>query len=239
MTYNHDIHHRRSIRLKGYDYSQAGAYFVTLCAFERECLFGDIFDGEMRLNDFGRIVAAEWMRSAELRAEIEIGEYVVMPNHFHGIVMICEPVGAYGIRPDCIRPDVNGEKSGEYHSPLPDERFRSPSKNIGSMVRGFKSAVTKRINIHRDTPGVPVWQRNYYEHVIRDDADYTRIAEYVADNPRRWIEDTLHPDNFKDAIVHANNTGRGNNYIRGNGDIVGAYGHTPLRNVPKPGGRHE
>jgi REP element-mobilizing transposase RayT len=205
--YNPDIHHRRSIRLPRYDYSSAGAYFVTLCTHERQCLFGEIVDGEMRLNDFGRIVTAEWIRSGELRAEIEIGEYVVMPNHFHGIVMIDDTVGANGIRPVSHTPDTNG-------------RFRSPSKNIGSMVRGFKSSVTKQINVIRNTPDIPVWQRNYYEHVIRNDADYTRIAEYVADNPRRWAEDTLHPDNF----VITSTTGKTNG---GGGNVVGAYGNTP------------
>ena len=223
--FNPDIHHRRSIRLQGYDYSRAGAYFVTICVHNRECLFGDIIDGEMRLNDIGRIVAAEWIRSGELRSEIETGEYVVMPNHFHGIVMIDDTVGANGIRPVLHTPATNG-------------RFRSPSKNVGSMVRGFKSVVTKCINIHRDTPGMPVWQRNYYEHVILDDADYTRIAEYVADNPRRWAEDKLHPDNFDDG---ANWDRRGNGKIgddgktREKGGIVGAYGHTPLRNLQQGG----
>lgn len=96
MTDQPDGRHRRSIRLKGYDYSQAGAYFVTICAYRRECLLGEIENGLMRLNEFGEIVASEWIRSAEVRAEIECGEFVVMPNHFHGIVRI---VGAYGNTP--------------------------------------------------------------------------------------------------------------------------------------------
>ena len=210
MKYNPDIHHRRSIRLKGYDYSQAGAYFVTICVHERKCLFGEMVElvgehqgeclkagecrktgeypkagechsplREMVLNEFGRVVQDEWVRSAEIRAEIELGGYVVMPNHFHGIVHITtQPVGAYG------------------HTPFSDTPVRSPSKTVGAMVRGFKSAVTKRINETRNSPGLQVWQRNYHEHVIRDDADYNRIAEYVVYNPQRWIEDKLHPDNF-------------------------------------------
>lgn len=191
MIYNPDIHHRRSIRLHGYDYSRSGAYFVTICTHERECLFGEIVDGEMELNDYGRIVTAEWIRCGELRMEIETGEYVVMPNHFHGVVMI-DSVGA-NIH---ARNHNRGARSGAYiHTPLRDA-FGSPSKNIGAMIRGFKSAVTTRINTRRNTPGVPVWQRNYYEHIIRDDADYTRIAEYIIDNPRRWTEDTLHPGNM-------------------------------------------
>ncbi|MDD2366040.1 MAG: transposase [Desulfuromonadaceae bacterium] len=177
MTYNSDIHHRRSVRLPEYDYAAAGAYFVTVCVHERECQFGEIVDGVMMLNHAGHIVEAEWIKSGELRSEIVIGEYVVMPNHFHGIVNL----------------NVTGTAS---RAPT-IERFGKPV--IGSLptiVRSFKSAVTKRINIHRATPGCPVWQRNYYEHVIRDDADYKRIAEYITDNPLRWVEDRLHPDKF-------------------------------------------
>ena len=209
MKYNPDIHHRRSIRLKGYDYSQAGAYFVTICANDRECLFGEIVEmigehREMVLNEFGRIVKDEWVRSAEIRSEIELGEFVVMPNHFHGIVHITtQPVGAYGHTPVS-------------HTPVSHTPVRSPSKTIGAMVRGFKSVVTKRINEIRNSPCVPVWQRNYHEHIIRDDADYNRIAEYVIANPHRWIEDKLHPDNF---VVSDGNIG-GNSNIRGETDIV-------------------
>lgn len=190
--------HRRSLRLKGYDYSQAGAYFVTVCAYDKECLFGEIENGVMRLNEYGEIVASEWMRSAEVRLEIECGEFVVMPNHFHGIVRI---VGAYGNTPlsrdDQQRAYCHGR--AYCHTPL-----RSPSRNIGAMVRGFKGAASRRINQIRNTPGALVWQRNYYEHVIRDDADYNCIAEYVANNPQRWMEDSLHPL------------------------FVGAYGNTPI-----------
>ena len=220
--YNSDIHHRRSIRLKGYDYSQAGAYFVTICVHDRECLFGEIVDGEMRLNDFGRIVAAEWIRSGELRSEIDIGEYVVMPNHFHGIVIITDIVG-------------NGDVCRGDRPVAPTTMPGPQPKSIGAMMAGFKSIVTKRINILRDTPGLPVWQRNYHEHVIRNDADYNRIAEYVANNPQRWIEDKLHPDNL-DVAAHTNRNGNGN--IGVNPDIVGATGRSPLRNV-QPGGHNE
>jgi len=160
MPYNPDIHHRRSIRLKGYDYSQAGWYFVTICAKNRECLFGKIVDGEMILNDTGKIVCKEWIKSAKIRKEIEMHEYIVMPNHFHAIVEIT--VGANGIRPDDeIHPDnggvCNGDNEGVCHTPL-----RSPSKTVGALIRGFKSSVTKKI-------GNSVWQRNYWEHIIRDD----------------------------------------------------------------------
>ena len=174
---------RRSIRLKEYAYSQAGAYFVTICTYGRACLFGEIESGLMRLNEYGKIVASEWMRSAEVRLEIECDEFVVMPNHFHGIVRI---VGANDIRPNHV--DAEDEERAYCHTPL-----RTPSRNIGAMVRGFKGAASRRINGIRNSPGAPVWQRNYYEHVIRNDADYNCIAEYVANNPQRWMEDSLHP----------------------------------------------
>ncbi|MBI5437300.1 MAG: hypothetical protein HY937_09380 [Nitrosomonadales bacterium] len=187
-------HHRRSIRLKGYDYSQAGAYFVTICAHGRECLFGEIENGLMRLNEYGDIVASEWLRSTEVRLEIECGEFVVMPNHFHGTVYI---VGAYGNTPHGIRPNhidaMDGERAYYHDRAYCHTPLRSPSRNVGAMVRGFKSAVSRRINEVRNTPGASVWQRNYYEHIIRNDADYNHIAEYIANNPQRWMEDSLHP----------------------------------------------
>jgi REP element-mobilizing transposase RayT len=180
--YNRDIHHRRSIRLKDYDYSQAGGYFVTICAYDRECLFGEIVNGEMRSNEFGQIVTDEWLRSAEIRAEIELGEYVIMPNHFHAIVLITNDV-----------PDRRGDRRvAPTVAPVGPQ-----SKSLGALMAGYKSAVTKRINAIRQSPGASVWQRNYYEHIIRNEADYRRIAEYVAENPRRWAEDTLHPDNVR------------------------------------------
>jgi len=196
--------HRRSLRLKGYDYSQAGAYFVTVCAYGKECLFGEVESGLMRLNEYGEIVASEWIRSAELRLEIECGEFVVMPNHFHGIMHI---VGAYGNTPMTHDKKIFGSSRNKGVMPCQKGVLpyapTSPSRNIGSMVRGFKGAASRRINQLRNTPGAPVWQRNYYEHVIRNDADYNRIAEYVSNNPQRWIEDSLHPE------------------------FVGAYGDTP------------
>ncbi len=200
MTDRQNEHHRRSLRLKGYDYSQAGGYFVTICAYGKECLFGEVESGLMRLNEYGEIVASEWVRSAELRLEIDCGEFVVMPNHFHGIVHI---VGAYGNTPSPGNTPISRDEkkmvSFRNKGVLPYGKGvlpyapTSPSGNVGSMVRGFKGAASRRINQLRNTPGAPVWQRNYYEHIIRDEADYNRIAEYVSSNPQRWMEDSLHP----------------------------------------------
>jgi len=169
MTYGPAKHRRRSIRLREYDYAQAGAYFVTICTQHRECLFGEVVDGQARLSMPGEVVAAEWLRSARIRGEIELDAFVVMPNHVHGIVVIRD-VGAHG------------------RAPLPSPPHRPP-RSLGSFVAGFKSAATKRINAIRGTPGLPGWQRNYYEHVIRDEDDLDRVRRYIAENPLRWDED--------------------------------------------------
>ena len=164
---------RKAMRLKGYDYAQDGVYFVTICTFDRTCLFGDVDAGEVQLNDLGRIVDAEWRASTELRGEIELDMWTVMPNHVRGIVFIANS-GAYAIRP------YNTQEGS-----IP----RSPSKTLGAMIRGFKGATTARINQHRSKPGATVWQRNYYEHVIRDDEALNRIRQYIHDNPTPWALD--------------------------------------------------
>ncbi|BAU63332.1 hypothetical protein STA3757_06960 [Stanieria sp. NIES-3757] len=181
MNYNPKKHQRRSIRLQGYDYSQAGYYFVTICCYQKQCLFGEVIDGVMQLNQYGEIVEQEWMRSSLIRQEIGLDRYIVMPNHFHGIVII-NPVG------------VNGR------SPLPKSSNRSiiPSmkpKSLSSLMAGFKSSVTKQINLIRNAPGTPVWQRNYYEHIIRNEESLNKIREYIINNPWSWQLDQLHPNN--------------------------------------------
>lgn len=175
---------RRSIRLKGYDYSQVGAYFITICAHNRQKLFGEIENGEMRLNEFGEIVQEEWLKTPAMRHNIETDEFIIMPNHFHGILIINPDNGAtVGAR--CIVP----LQRNSTHVPLV-ERFGKPTSNsIPSIIRGIKSAITKRVNVIRNTPGFPVFQRNYYEHVIRNDGDLNRIREYIINNPANWETD--------------------------------------------------
>ena len=134
MKYDLEKYHRRSIRIRGYDYWQGGMYFVTICTRDRESLFGEVVDGDVRLNKFGHIVREEWEISAVIRREIELDAFVVMPNHVHGIVIITVGnVGATG------------------RSPL---RSGPPKRSLGALVGGFKSAVTKRINDLRGTPGI-------------------------------------------------------------------------------------
>ena len=165
-------HHRRSIRLKEYDYAQVGAYFVTICARDRECLLGDVIDGEMRLNEYGQIVMECWDEIPRHFPNVELDEFVVMPNHVHGILVIT--VGA------------------RHASPL--QLSRGPQRgSLGAVVGSFKSAATKRVNERRDTPGLTIWQRNYYEHVIRNEDEMNRIREYVAQNPAQWAKDENNP----------------------------------------------
>lgn len=180
MPYNPDIHHRHSIRLKNYDYSQSGIYFVTICAWQRECLFGDLANGEMALNDVGRVVQDEWRRLPKQFPMVELDVSVIMPNHIHGIISI---VGAQFIAPGmCGRDrDVKGAMN------------RAPT--VGEMVRAFKARCTHAINILRNNRGCPVWQRNYYERIIRDENELSRAREYIANNPMKWELDRENPVN--------------------------------------------
>lgn len=166
---------RRSLRLKGYDYTSRGMYFVTICAWQRQELFGHLDKQRMYLNDAGHVVHREWLRSMEIRSEITIDEFVVMPNHIHGIVVIKNDMNTVGA-----------------HGRAPLQGLYRPPRSLGSLIAGFKSATTKQINVLRESPGLPVWQRNYYEHVIRHELELNRIREYVLDNPRNWTIDEYH-----------------------------------------------
>ncbi|MCC6803038.1 MAG: hypothetical protein IT319_09150 [Anaerolineae bacterium] len=169
---------RRSIRLRDYDYASEGMYFITLCAHQRECLFGTVDDsGNVQLNTFGAIVQEEWLKTPSIRAEIELDEFVVMPNHFHGIVAIVD-VGAHG------------------RAPLQTPALYRPPRSLGALVAGFKSAVTKRINDQRGMSCARVWQRNYYEHVIRNESSLNDIRSYIQTNPACWAEDDENPANW-------------------------------------------
>ncbi|MGH7601113.1 MAG: transposase [bacterium] len=229
MSYDPEIHHRRSIRLKGYDYSQAGAYFITICTHDRECIFGEIRDGQMQLNEIGKIVEAEWLKTVEIRDNVELDAFVVMPNHVHGIIIITgnagtdDAIGAndsqYSVDvtvgadrrspDDVIWPDVEAQGDApddgirshveaHGHAPLQHAPLRRKPKSIGSIVAGFKSTVTKQINTIRNTPGVPVWQRNYYEHIIRNEEACTRIQRYIVENPAQWQYDQENRNDISD-----------------------------------------
>ena len=201
--YNPDIHHRRSIRLKGYDYSRSGLYFITLCVVDRICVFGNIVDGKMQLNDIGRLVEEEWLNTVDVRnGDVRLHNYIVMPNHFHAIIEICEcmdecdssqilntdNVGEYAMgeceKDECEKDECEKDEceKGECDSPL---RMKSPSKTVGAIVRGFKGAVSRQL-------GYSVWQRNYYEHIIRTGESYRQISDYIVNNPTKWQDDKFY-----------------------------------------------
>lgn len=174
MGDNRQPHRRRSIRLKGYDYARPGAYFVTVCTYRWRYTLGSVIDGKVVLNPCGKIVEATWLKIADIRRHLSMDEYVVMPNHVHGIIMIHtrpENVGAtHWVAPT--------NESDRPHGPAPN--------SLGAIIGQFKAAASKRINARRGTPGQPVWQRNYYEHIVRNDPSLNRVREYIHYNPRRW-----------------------------------------------------
>ncbi len=165
---------RRSMRLKGYDYRQSGAYFVTICTYQRHNTFGTVIDGNMVLSQWGEIVNDEWRRTETVRANVELDAYVIMPNHLHGVVLIVE--------------DATANKSAsEYHN----ANLQNTASSLGQIIGHFKSIATKRIRTVAATREVPVWQRGYYEHIIRNEESLNEIRAYIISNPGRWSEDSL------------------------------------------------
>lgn len=190
MPYNPDIHHRHSIRLKDYDYAQSGAYFVTICTHNRECLLGEIVAGDMRVNDIGHIVSNSWQWLAQQHPDVGLDTWVVMPNHLHGIVVM-------GLGTDGVG-GADGRTGGSRTAPTePTQR-----KPFGRLIGAFKTVSTKSINRLRGTSAGPFWQRNYYERIIRDETELHRVREYIVNNPARWAEDDNYP-NAIDAKVRA------------------------------------
>jgi len=172
------IHHRHSIRLKGYDYSEAGAYFVTIVTQGRAALFGEVVNGEMRLNRYGEIVQKWWEDIPQHFANVETGAFVIMPNHVHGIIIISD--GRRGTVP--VPQDEETPKTGGETPPL-----RKPT--LGKVVAYFKYQSTKEINALRGGPAAKIWQRNYYEHILRNPSEMATIASYILSNPGHWLAD--------------------------------------------------
>ena len=182
--YNATKHHRRSIRLDGYDYTQPGPYFVTLCVNLGECLLGQLVGGVMRLSVPGQIAAKSWVWLEVQYPYAILDTWVVMPNHLHGIIGIGGAVGRGASR--C--------------TPTLIPLLTKP-KPLGSLIGAFKTVSTKHINRFRGTPGERFWQRNYYEHIIRNERELTAIRQYIRDNPTHWVEDSENPQHVgKDQI---------------------------------------
>ncbi len=193
MKYNPDIHHRRSIRLRGYDYSQHGMYFVTICTQDRLRLFGEIANGSMTLNDAGKMVHAIWDEIPAHYKGIEIDQFVVMPNHIHGIIKIV------GAGPRACPGDV-GQPRGVAPTGFVDGHPQGDAPtdlSLSDVVHRFKTMTTKKYTDGVKQNGwqpfpAKLWQRNYYEHIIRDEMAYLKIAEYIQNNPQRWEEDNYY-----------------------------------------------
>jgi putative transposase len=168
MKYDPDRHHRKSIRLKGYDYSQAGLYFITICTQHRQCLFGKVEKGEMVMNDAGEMVTQEWYSLPRRFNQIELHEFIVMPNHCHGIIEITVGVPLVGT------PVIVGDMVGA---------FKSLTTN--AYIKGVNQQSWQGFNGR-------LWQRNYYERIIRNQEAYLRISAYIQNNSLKWPEDIHH-----------------------------------------------
>jgi putative transposase len=166
MKYNPDKHHHKSIRLKHYDYASEGVYFITICSHQKQHLFGEIVDSAMKLSDIGKVAEDEWLKTPAL-----------MPNHVHLLLRIE------------FRKETREQQSSREGVLQYAPTIRSPSQTIGAIIRGYKGATTKQINILQKAPQTPVWQPNYYEHVVRNEKDCNRVREYIQYNPQNWETD--------------------------------------------------
>jgi len=190
-----DRYRNESSRLPGWDYSREGVYFITICTANKECLFGEIYNKNMKLSEIGEIVEMEWEKSFTIRTELNCAIYTIMPNHIHAILRIGHDSRRHARFNNCrdARPCVptiiepvptgNNSRTGV--------AYRSP-KSISSFVAGFKSSATKRINKYRTSPGEPVWQSRFYDHIIRNKDEYWRIRQYIKDNPANWDMDRFY-----------------------------------------------
>ncbi len=164
--------------MKHYDYSQAGAYFVTICTQGRECLLGQIIDASLSLSQYGVIVEQVWAQIPDHFPYVTLDAAVIMPNHFHGIIVIAE---------DLLSAQQNSDNLSL------KQNYKKPT--LGEIVAYFKYRSTKLINSMRDMTGVKFWQRNYYEHIIRSETSLARLRAYIELNPQTWQGDQLHPEN--------------------------------------------
>ncbi len=191
MPFDPEINNRHSVRLPEYDYTRPGAYFVTLVTIERECMFGVMVGTEMRLSDYGRVAAECWSAIPDHFPHVELGTFVIMPNHVHGILILHEhergaatmspPVGAQHVAPLHDTPS--------HDAPLREQRPHVVPGSLGAIVRAYKSSVTRIIRQKYNDAPQRIWQRNYHEHIIRNAEDHHRITEYILTNPIHWDHD--------------------------------------------------
>ena len=184
MPFDPNIHHRRSTRLAGYDYSQEGAYFVTICTYAKQWQFGDVQNDVMILNQYGQIANSCWLEIPSHFPQIELDAFVIMPNHMHGIIVITESpsnVGAQHVAPS------------KRHFTSSNKKM-TPNVKAGSLsaaMRSYKAAVTRQVNRLYHAPGEQLWQRNFHDHIIRNHVGLNHLRTYVINNPASWSKDSL------------------------------------------------
>ena len=224
MKYNPQIHHRRSIRLRGYDYSQAGAYFITICCQDRKCRFGKIENDEMILNEYGTIAYDEWMTLPERFSNFEMDVFQIMPNHMHGIIVLNDVCATLAVaqnnitnknagagftpvqneteqitngdmqlnngQPHGLPLRITGDDNGTWVNPAPTK-----IATIGDIVGAYKSLVANAcLDIYKSKNKMmgKLWQRNYHEHIIRNEQSYQTISNYIINNPAKWNKDKFY-----------------------------------------------
>ncbi len=185
-------HHRRSIRLKNYDYSWAGAYYVTIVTWHRDILFGEVFNGEMILNKAGKIVLAEWLELPKRLRYVQLGAFIIMPNHVHVIIFIKDEA-SQALPNQFIR---NALLNNDARQSFSQPRGPKPA-SLGAIVGQFKSRATDHLWKIPELNNTPIWQRNYYEHIIRDEVDLKNKTDYIEANPSLWDGDEENPLNIK------------------------------------------
>jgi REP-associated tyrosine transposase len=184
---------RRSIRLTNYNYTQAGAYYITICTEKRNPLFGHIRNGVMHHNACGRIVHDCWQAIPKHCPNVALDYFVVMPNHVHGILLLENSAGTMYRAPTAA---ANGDRQATTpHAPAAPRRFGNAlAGSLAAMVGMYKAAVTRQINQSCRSPGGHLWQRNYWEHIIRDERELAEVRRYIAENPLRWSFDRENPE---------------------------------------------
>jgi REP element-mobilizing transposase RayT len=191
MSYNPSLHNRHSIRLQGYDYSQSGAYFITICTDKKKKYFGDIVNGDVKLNLVGQYAFHQWKLIPQRFTNVELDEFIIMPNHIHGIIVIRSGSGEGSDN------EVMDGKQRLFSDPSPIHVHEKIHPNgtypgsIGAIVQNFKSSTSRKINAMPKMKGITIWQKNYYDHIIRNEEDYARIVEYIRINPQKWEQDEL------------------------------------------------
>ena len=174
---------RRRMRLEGYDYSTPGAYFVTACTQDRRPLFGRVIDGRMAANPLGTVVEDCWDELPDHYDSLALDAFILMPNHVHGVIL--------------LQDEPNNTSVGAGLQPAIPRNDAARRHGLPEIVRAFKTFSARKINRMRASTGASVWQRGFYDHVIRDEDELDRVRTYILDNPRKWSEDPDNPDNWR------------------------------------------